>query len=55
MCEYARFNPDEEKGLPICTVDNKLCTLCVLGKANTYKKAKEKEKGARKNEKNSGL
>ena len=44
MCEYQRINPDDEKSLPICTVDNKVCTLCVFGNAKTYNEAKQKEK-----------
>ena len=40
MCEYAKYDGD----FPMCTVDgNKLCTLCVLGNAHTYKKAKKEE------------
>jgi hypothetical protein len=43
MCEYAKFDGD----IPICTVDdNKLCTLCVLGNADTYKKAREQAQKA---------
>ena len=42
MCEYQRINGEET--LPICDVDNKICTLCVLGNAKTYNEAKKKEK-----------
>lgn len=41
MCEYQVFNPNDD--LPVCTVNNELCTLCVLGNAKTYNEAKEKE------------
>ena len=47
MCEYQRINPDNESALPICIVNNKLCTLCVLGNAKTYNEAKEKEEKER--------
>ena len=43
MCEYQRFNPDNEKELPTCDVTNGFCTFCVLGNANTYKVAQERE------------
>ncbi len=43
MCEYAIFKGE----IPLCTVDNdKLCTLCVLGNAETYKKAREQAEQA---------
>ena len=38
MCEYVKFN---DKELPICSFNNELCTLCVLGKT---KKFEEQEK-----------
>ena len=44
MCEYQKINPGDEKFLTICTVDNMFCTLCVLGNAETYNEAKQKEK-----------
>ena len=44
MCEYQRINPNNENSLPICTVNNDICTLCVLGNAKTYNEAKQKEK-----------
>ena len=44
MCEYQRINPNDEKSLPMCIVDNNYCTFCVLGNSNTYNKAKQKEK-----------
>ena len=43
MCEYAIFN---DKGLPICSYRNELCTLCVMGNGNTYEKAKEEAEKA---------
>ena len=43
MCEYQRINFDKPKQLPICTIDNKVCTFCVLGNAKKYKEY-EKEK-----------
>ena len=45
MCEYVRFN---DKELPICTYNNELCTLCVLGNSKTYNEIKEKEKESEK-------
>lgn len=44
MCEYLRFNPNDEKEPPKCTVTNEMCVLCVLGNAGIYKQAKEAEK-----------
>ena len=44
MCEYQRINPNDEKSLPMCIVDNNYCIFCVLGNSNTYNKAKQKEK-----------
>lgn len=42
MCEYVRFNDTK---LPICTFNNEICTLCVLGNAKRYKEIKDdKEK-----------
>ena len=35
MCEFAIY---KENKAPMCEVTNKLCTLCVLGNADTYKK-----------------
>lgn len=43
MCEYQRINPDNLKDMPMCTVNNKLCTFCVLGNAKTYDEAKRRE------------
>ncbi len=43
MCEYQRFNPNNEKALPVCSANNTLCTFCVLGNGKTYRFAKEKE------------
>lgn len=43
MCEYMRFN---NKNLPICSFRNELCTLCVKGNADTYKKAREESEKA---------
>ena len=47
MCEYQRINFDKPKEFPICIIDNKDCTFCVLGNAKKYKEAK-----GNKNEKN---
>lgn len=44
MCEYAKFDTNSKSELPVCIVNNKLCTLCVFGEAKTYKEAKENEK-----------
>ena len=43
MCEYQTFNPNDDNSLPICEVNNELCTLCVLGNAKTYEEARAKE------------
>lgn len=43
MCEYMRFN---DKNIPICSFRNELCTLCVKGNGNTYKKAREEAEKA---------
>ena len=40
MCEYAIA---EENKPFMCEYTKKLCTLCVLGNADTYNKAKEKD------------
>ena len=40
MCEYVKFN---DKELPICSFDNELCTVCVLGNSKRYNEIKEKE------------
>ena len=46
MCEYQRHSDKKLKGIPICIYTNKPCTLCVLGNADTYNKAKEAEKSS---------
>lgn len=44
MCEYQRITHYAGvANLPICTFTNRICTYCVLGNADTYKKAKEAE------------
>ena len=45
MCEYAIA---EENKPFMCEYTKKLCTLCVLGNADTYNKAKENEDNANK-------
>ena len=43
MCEYAKYK--NEVGKPpvmVCTVTGTLCTLCVLGNAQTYMMQKQK-------------
>ena len=36
MCDFQRVKENE---LPTCEYTKSLCTLCVLGNANTYKEA----------------
>ena len=40
MCEYQRF---QEGNLLICEYTNELCTLCVLGNSETFKRAEADE------------
>ena len=40
-CEYQKINPNNENWIPRCAVNNKLCTFCVFGNAETYNRAKK--------------
>lgn len=43
MCEYAKYKNEVDKSsVMTCTVTGTLCTLCVLGNAQTYIMQKQK-------------
>lgn len=43
MCEYAKYKNEVGKpSVMMCMVTGTLCTLCVLGNAQTYKMQKQK-------------
>lgn len=39
MCEFQKWRDNQP---PLCEYTNKLCTMCVMGNAKTYKKALKK-------------
>lgn len=44
MCEYAKYDSEDNKpSVMMCTVTGMLCTLCVLGNAQTYMMQKQNE------------
>ena len=46
MCEYQRINHNSKCALPMCDYTKKLCTYCVCGNFDIYKKAqKAQEEG----------